>query len=240
MFTYFKEQIGKIKLRNDFTVNSREPFYLLAKKYIPESRDAVILDIGCGKAEFTSCVDPNSDYKNFFLLDANPETVGELKKVFKNVILYKAPQSIPFADNSVDYIHCSHLIEHLLPDELYKFLKEIDRIFKKDGFLIISSPLLWDKFYDDLSHTRPYNPSVLVSYLSGGKHNSTRELISNNYQVEKLIFRYCIQSIDEGVGSYYLFIDLIIKLLRKGLFMLGIKSFKKNGYTIIFKKIQSG
>lgn len=85
-----------------------------------------------------------------------------LKTKFKYTILYKAPNRLPFEKSSVDYIFCSHLIEHLYYNEFYQLLKEIDRVLKKNGIFVVISPLLGKKFYNNLSHIKPYNPGIFL------------------------------------------------------------------------------
>ena len=58
----------------------------------------------------------------------------------------------------------------------------MDRCLKNNGYIIISTPLLWYGFYDDLSHVKPYNPEVLLKYFCYFPDTIlTREHISKNY-----------------------------------------------------------
>lgn len=47
---------------------------------------------------------------------------------------------LPFADNSVDLIYTSHMIEHLDLPSMDKFITECHRCLKKDGFIRIVTP----------------------------------------------------------------------------------------------------
>ena len=47
-------------------------------------------------------------------------------------------ESLKYKEENFSVIHCSHLIEHLTDPKA--FLKEINRILKKDGYLILSTP----------------------------------------------------------------------------------------------------
>jgi predicted SAM-dependent methyltransferase len=83
-----------------------------------EENKLLKLDLGCGKnkinAEFTGvdCIDfPGVD------VVAN---LAEKKK--GKFILW------PWADNSVDEVHCSHFVEHLEPDERIHFANELYRV----------------------------------------------------------------------------------------------------------------
>lgn len=78
--------------------------------------------------------------------------------------------------NSFDIIHCSHMIEHFGYPEIHHVLDELLRITKPDGFLIIRSPLMWEHFYDDLDHVRPYPPQSIINYL----YNPQQQIVGKN------------------------------------------------------------
>jgi ubiquinone/menaquinone biosynthesis C-methylase UbiE len=46
--------------------------------------------------------------------------------------------NIPFDENTFDYIICTEVLEHVLSP--YRALNEINRVLKKDGFLVLSVP----------------------------------------------------------------------------------------------------
>ena len=48
--------------------------------------------------------------------------------------------SIPFKNNTVDNIYCSHVLEHIENEYVIKFLKESYRVLKKKGVLRVACP----------------------------------------------------------------------------------------------------
>ncbi len=122
--------------RKRFTNFWRISFYKIAVKYLPADNELVIIDIGAGSGQFEESFQIIKKYKNLYLLDGNEETIKGLKSKYENAILYKAPEKLPFDNSSVDYIFCSHLMEHLYFDQLFNLLKEIDRVLKKKEFLL--------------------------------------------------------------------------------------------------------
>lgn len=149
-----------------------------------------MLDIGVGDGGFSRYFWLHQTYRNLCLIDGNQETVDLLRKDSSNVLHIRIPSRLPFEDSTVSFVHCSHLIEYVGPDELYAMLKEIDRIPEHRGIVIVSAPMPTpDKCYNDLSHVRPYNYSVLTKYLCGGVHVCTRQEIAGGYTVEKLVYR---------------------------------------------------
>jgi len=218
---------------------NRQPFFDIAQRYLPENRNSIIVDLGSGNGEFGTCGDICSKYDNFYLLDGNVQTVHELRAKFRNVIKYTAPGPLPFKNGSVSYVHCSHFIEHLFPKELYNLLEEVDRVLKFGGILAVSAPLLYEDFYYDLSHIRPYYPQTLMRYLTFYNENYSATGVSQKYRVVDLKYRYKKLSLYEdgiGLGSEHQYIDLIIQAVKKILSFFKIRYYIKNGFTIILEK----
>lgn len=151
-----------------------------------ESTDEV-LDVGCGDGEFAR----RRGTGKTVLLDGNEASCDLLRKEFGDVYHSVLPE-LPFSDQSFDVIHCSHVIEHLAPEELYRFLSESDRCLRPGGKLILSYPLLWHGFYRDLSHVKPYDGEAIMKYLTqtGNETILTRKSVSTDYQVSARLIRY--------------------------------------------------
>jgi len=62
----------------------------------------------------------------------------------------------PWADGTIDEMHCSHMVEHLKPFERVHFVNEAFRCLKSGGKLTIATPH-WSssRAYGDLSHEWP-------------------------------------------------------------------------------------
>lgn len=241
MFKKIKEYRKKFLLRNKYCSGERRPFYLLAGKYLPQNQESIVVDIGSGNGEFAKIFNFKFKFKKFFLLDANPENILNLKKEFgeRYVLQYKIPNRMPFEDGEISYIHCSHVIEHLFPSDLYAFLVEVDRVLSIRGILVISAPLFWSRFYNDLSHIKPYNPSVLINYLSFNQSKTrTSKTISQSYKLLELIYRYRTENVNDYnyYGNKFFILDLLLYFTKIILIKFGFRKYIKNGYTIIFKK----
>jgi glycosyltransferase involved in cell wall biosynthesis/predicted SAM-dependent methyltransferase len=57
-----------------------------------------------------------------------------------NFTTYRAPGKLPFKDESVDEIACSHMLEHLTRSEGSDFLKECLRVLKPNGRIRVTVP----------------------------------------------------------------------------------------------------
>lgn len=224
-------QSGKFMNKENYYTHKREPFFEIANSYI--SKDSRVLDIGAGVGAFPEYCERD----DFYLLDGNQATVDILKKKYNNVICGLLPK-LPFESEFFNVIHCSHVVEHLEPQVLYETLIELDRCLKVGGCLVISAPLMWSGFYNDLSHVRPYNPKMYRNYLCGTQKDSrTRNLISTSYKQEQLVYRYLTS--DDSFNFYnrkssrlvFLVVKVINKMKNKGFTFL-----EKTGYTIVLKK----
>lgn len=214
-----------------FVTRAREPFFDLAKSLMKPIHK--VLDIGAGDGAFASfCNRPD-----MYMIDSNADSVAYFKTKFPNYQHATLPQ-LPYQNDFFDIIHCSHVIEHLQPQELYDTLVEMDRCLKPDGYIVISTPLMTDQFYDDLSHTKPYHPSIFYRYMTDVKNkNLSRAKISNKYAVIDLVFRYdatkiIIYSSQDTKLWYYHFMSKFVSIL----FKFGLKRYIKSGYTIILQK----
>jgi len=218
-----------------YLTSERTPFFLIAKKYIDET--SKILDVGGGDGSFARTIDRSDTY----MLDGNQESVDFLKGKFSNV-KYGLLPTLPYESQFFDLIHCSHVVEHLSPQQLYDSLLEIDRCLKPGGHLIISAPLLSNFFYDDLSHLRPYSPFVFIKYLSlGNQHCATRPLVSKNYTIKEQVYRYNYKSDSyinfyEKMSVWYRPAILMHKLSLKFWKWFGVRKVERTGFTIVLQK----
>lgn len=215
-----------------YATHSREPFFEIANKHI--TTQSKVLDIGAGSGMFSKHCKRN----DFYLFDGNKETIDFLKQENSNVFLGELPK-LPFENNFFDVIHCSHVVEHLAPELFYQTLKEMNRCLSVGGVLVISAPLLWSGFYDDLSHIKPYSPSVFMNYLIGKNKNSrTREIVSEDYVCDELTYRYLENknpSLQFGNKSNSFFVKVILKgmeIFKK----MGLVSYERTGFTIVMRK----
>ncbi|MGM0944157.1 MAG: class I SAM-dependent methyltransferase [Bacteroidota bacterium] len=213
-----------------YITHAREPFFQIALDYIePTSK---VLDIGAGNGSFAKFCQRD----DFYLYDGNKESVKTLKADYPNSVYGRLPE-LPFEDQFFDLIHCSHVIEHLQPQDLYDSLVQMDRVLKIGGILVISTPLLWEGFYQDLSHIKPYDPLVLEKYLTGNYfENLTRDPVSINYSVERLEYRYHDEPKETWINQNNDFSGKIFLSLNYRLRKKRITRLVKTGYTMVLKK----
>lgn len=97
-------------------------------------KDVVKLHLGCGD-------DYKQGYINVDLYPKNPTAVDAVWDI----------KTVPYADNSVDEIVCSHVIEHFDANTGHQVLAEWHRVLKPNGILKLETPDLLSNCRDFVS-----------------------------------------------------------------------------------------
>ena len=169
---------------------SKSYFYELASKYLAGKN--IVLDVGCGLGNLIK-LQPNNTIgidKSKYNIDKLLKTIPEAKVEVGDAL------NLRFKDKYFDGVHCSHLIEHFAPIEAYQLLIEMNRVLQIGGIMVISTPLMWDGFYDDLTHIRPYSHSSIMHYFSNMFHSRTFNNINCEYRVIDIKYRYYAKKIE--------------------------------------------
>jgi predicted SAM-dependent methyltransferase len=69
-----------------------------------------------------------------------PERAERLRKTAQNIVVYDLAKGIPAADNSVEVVYHSHLLEHLDREVGEAFVREVHRVLRPGGIQRISVP----------------------------------------------------------------------------------------------------
>jgi SAM-dependent methyltransferase len=99
----------------------------------------ITLDVGCGRRPYE---------KTFFAGAGKYIGTDYLSDRSRPDVIASALQ-IPFADNSFDTVVSTEVLEHV-PDPL-RAMREMQRVLKPGGFLILSTPMYWPR------HEVPYD-----------------------------------------------------------------------------------
>jgi ubiquinone/menaquinone biosynthesis C-methylase UbiE len=149
----------KIELRQ---LCIRDAEWNAISEFIP--KNSHFLDVGCG-AGYALHRASSEMSCNAVGIDPNPgeHGVGRYDKSLidsKVNILKGSAENLTFANNYFDVVYSSHVLEHVENEE--KTLKEIDRVLKNDGIVIIGIPtasMAWINWFSQLlftSHIKIY------------------------------------------------------------------------------------
>ena len=151
-YKYFLHSEGAQQFfRNE--INSR--FYQTANTVNLENRNSItILDVGCGRGDFIKVLAPKYSQINIIGIDYSDAAVNiakeNLSKYLNVNILRSDSADLPFKNNSIDYIFCLDVVEHLYPEHLDKTIKSVFRVLKPDGKLIIHT--FPTKYINNIAH----------------------------------------------------------------------------------------
>ena len=131
------------------------PLYLIRRRLFTTIQEnafhlrGTILDFGCG----------SKPYRNLFNVDEyigiDIEISGHDHQQSEVDVFYDG-KVIPFKDEHFDSVFCSEVFEHVF--NLRDILKEINRVTKNDGKLMITIPFAWPE------HEQPYDYARYTSF----------------------------------------------------------------------------
>lgn len=131
-----------------------------------------ILDLGCGDGFYLYLLSNLGIKLNLFGADFDINALNSAKKNInsKNFKLIKADimEKLPFKDDFFDGIVMSEVLEHL-PDDI-KCMKEVRRILKKGGRVVLSVPNInYPLFWDPISWIlqRIFNTHIKSGFWAG-------------------------------------------------------------------------
>ena len=149
--------------------------------WLPESRDAVILDLGCGPGNMLHLL-RGQGYQCVIGVDISPEQVRVASSVGFPVVNSDIMGFLGGRLGDTDCIILFDVIEHFTKDELFTFLDACHRTLRPGGILILQTPNAespWGAMhrYHDITHETCFDPASLdhVLRVAGFGSFRTRE-----------------------------------------------------------------
>lgn len=141
-----------------------------------------VLDLACGTgflSRFLKSRSPELDVYgidfSYVAIDFNLKYTGD-KEHYKEGEVYK----IPFPDNMFDFVIGGEILEHL--EEPDKFFKEIFRVLKQGGTMILSTPnIKKNKQYFSEEHVKEYLSEEIEPIIKRNKFNEYMCFESNEW-----------------------------------------------------------
>ena len=172
------------------------------QRYLPEDRQAKILDAGCGNGRYMRKL-KDRGYGEVYGIDLFNTLEG-----FEDRYVCASIDAIPFPDGHFSMVYSNSVIFYL--DDPAKALKEYFRVLKKGGYVIITCHTKYSLFTLDRILKRKFKPE-LVKHLEGVRFYSS---VAYKKMMQEIGFG--VIEIDGYELSYLLwpFIRKILKILK--------------------------
>lgn len=165
---YHWHQISKNPFRrNPFVLGRYLKIISIIKQHFGlPLEDKIVLDVGCGDGVLASMLSQQGfqssgiDYSHEAIKFAKLKTKDEKKIDFVQGSAY----ALPWPDDTFDIIVSSEVIEHLT--DISTFLKEMIRVVKTDGIIVISTPIRFTELPLDTEHVAEWFPSEFAALIS--------------------------------------------------------------------------
>jgi alkylated DNA repair protein alkB family protein 8 len=122
---------------------SRYSIWVKVKEFLDNLEDnKIILDAGCGNGKYIKYMIENLKMKQIYGIDYSCEFIKLCSEKFNNSnIIFKEMNitNLNFPNNHFDYIISIAVIHHLNPENRIKMIKELVRVVKNNGLILISA-----------------------------------------------------------------------------------------------------
>jgi len=131
------------------------------QKYV--TQDAVVLEIAAGYCEFIN----NIVAAKKIILDLNPDVIRFAAADVKVIISDSTNMSV-VPENSCDVVFASNFFEHLTKEDIVKTIKEIRRVLKAGGRLLVLGPNIrfcYRDYWNFFDHLTPLDDRSLSEVI---------------------------------------------------------------------------
>lgn len=158
----------------------------------PKTKDAKVLDIGCGMGRLMLTLKQHG-FENIKGIDIDESMIELSLKEDLNVVKSDIISYLQNKDELYDVIYCFDVVEHLEKDEQIELFKLLNSHLTEEGFLVLRvpnalSPTAGFFRYEDFTHTTSYTP-ITIKFLcqnAGLNYLTTRAEVIETQDLQRL------------------------------------------------------
>ena len=178
----------------------------MANRLIPESlRTGRIVDVGCGSYPFFL---QNTVFQEKYGIDKVTKDITDDRDGIKIHISqhnFENEGTLPYPDNFADIVTLLAVIEHIDPKRVLNILRQIKRILKNDGLLIITTPAAWtDSLLRLLAN---------LNIVSKEEINEHKDVYTHN-KIETLLLQAEFEKDNMCCGYFELFMNIWVTVKK--------------------------
>ncbi|MBD3280483.1 methyltransferase domain-containing protein [Candidatus Dojkabacteria bacterium] len=203
----FRKQMWKVLCNNFF------------QKYVPI--DSITLDVGAGYCEFIN----NIQSREKIALDINPD-VKKFKSKNVAAVISPATNMISINDKSVDVVFVSNFFEHLTKEQICATLKEIHRVLRNNGKVLLLQPNIrycYKEYWMFFDHITPLDDRSLSEVLR-----------VHNFHIEKCMPKFLPFSTKSSLPNSIFLLKIYLR------FPFLQKIFGKQVFIVARKRVYGG
>ncbi|MBI5682433.1 MAG: class I SAM-dependent methyltransferase [Deltaproteobacteria bacterium] len=168
-------------------------------RFLPERKDSLILDIGCGTGQFLYYL-KKKGFENYQGIDVSYSQIEFCKNnVTPNVEVANTFEFLEDKINTYDMISANDVIEHMPKDTIINFLELIYQALKPGGMLLLKLPNMSNPFalnarYRDFTHECGFTEKSIyqVLYVAGFRNINIYPSLTHDRSIKGLIGKILI------------------------------------------------
>lgn len=192
-------------------------------KLLDINPNAKLLDLGCDNGEWTLKLANKIKTKHIYGIEINTDAAEMARKKGIKVKSSDLNDPFPFQDNCFDIIHANQVIEHIV--NVDKFIQEICRILKPNGYIVISTENLSgiDNLLALFIGQQAFSQHISEIYHIGNKFSPhyqkkmglkswTHKTIFTYYGLQQLLNAYGIETNKVLASGFFPFPNIFSKI----------------------------